>query len=147
MCLDNEADYEKAKKLRAEAIVFLKKEVGSFENKPIVIFCSTWECASKFGLGKRSAITFGTYGSAIGPRAWKPYYVRHELIHQLQIQELGLIKTLLLPSWLIEGMAYSRSKDPRAPLNQPWEGYRSHFDNWLTKIDSSSMWSEAADLR
>lgn len=144
VCLENESDYKKAKKLRLEAIEFLSKEVGSFDNEPKVIFCSTWECASKFGLGKRSAITLGAYGSAISPRAWKPYYVRHELIHQLQAQELGVIKSLLLPSWLIEGMAYSRSQDPRLPLNQPWEGYRSQFDNWLTNIESTRMWAEAA---
>lgn len=144
MCLENEADYDKAKILRLEAIEFLKEDVGSFDNEPKVIFCSTWECAGKFGLGKRSAVTLGAYGSAISPRAWTPYYVRHELIHQLQSQELGFIKTLLLPSWLIEGMAYSRSEDPRLPLNQPWQGYRSKFDNWLVSIDNSSMWEEAA---
>jgi len=144
VCLENEADYEKAKKLRLEAIEFLNKKLGSFENQPKIIFCSTWECASKFGLGKRSAVTLGAYGSAISPRAWKPHYVRHELIHQLQAQELGVIKCLLLPSWLIEGMAYSQSHDPRQPLNQPWEGYRSQFDNWLVSIESSSVWFEAA---
>ena len=144
VCLENEADYEKANTLRLEAIEFLNINLGAFENQPRIVFCSTWECANKFGLGKRSAVTLGAYASAISPRAWKSYYVRHELIHQLQVQKLGLIKCLLLPPWLIEGMAYSQSHDPRQPLNQPWEGYRSQFDNWLMSIESSSVWSEAA---
>lgn len=110
-----------------DPVTFLNKEIGLFENEPRIIFCSTWQYAGKFGLGKRSAVTFGSYGTAISPRAWKPYYVRHELIHQLQAQELGVIICFLLPSWLIEGMAYSLSQVPRAPLNQPWEDYRTRF--------------------
>jgi len=141
LCLDNAEKYEQARKLRLDAIEYLRKDIGSFEKPPRLIFCSSWKCATKFGLGKRSAVTFATQGSAISPRAWKPYYVRHELIHQLQAQELGLIKYLLLPSWLSEGMAYSLSQDPRNPLTQPWEGYRKRFIEWHTGIDHSDTWS------
>lgn len=144
LCLDNEEKYAEARILHLEAIAFLSKNTGSFESTPNVVFCSTWECATKLGLGKRSAVTFATYGSAISPRAWKPHYVRHELIHQLQAQELGLVKLLMLPSWLVEGMAYSLSQDPRTPLTQPWEGYRTQFVAWRTGIGESDMWSEAA---
>ena len=146
VCLDNVGNYEVAKKLRLEAIEYLNEKVGSFKVAPKVIFCSTSECSGKFGLGKRSAVTFATYGSVIGPRAWKPYYVRHELIHQLQGQELGVLKCLFLPAWLVEGMAYSLSQDPRVTLNEPWEGYRTQFAKWLASIANSSMWIEAAKV-
>jgi hypothetical protein len=144
LCLENEEDFEDARKLRIDAIKFLSKEIGLFDSQPKVIFCSTWECAKSFGLGKRSAVTFAAFGTAISPRAWKPYYIRHELIHQLQAQELGVIKCLLLPSWLIEGMAYSLSQDPREPLTHPWEDYRAQFDEWLAGRDVSILWAEAA---
>lgn len=146
VCLDND-DHEEARKLRSGAIEFLKKnEVGVFEKQPRVIFCSTWQCAYKFGLGKRSAVTVGTFGSVISPRAWEPYYIRHELIHQLQAQEIGLVKCLIQPSWLIEGMAYALSEDPRNPLKEPWQGYRSKFLDWLKSIGNSGMWSSAAQV-
>lgn len=143
VCLDS-GSLEEAKVLRHEAIDFLSKKVGVFEKAPRVIFCSSWECAGKFGLGKRSAVTVGTFGSAISPRAWKSYYIRHELIHQMQAQEMGLLKCLILPSWLIEGMAYALSEDPREPLSEPWQGYRSKFINWSKSIGGSGIWSSAA---
>ena len=143
LCLDS-SNIEEAEKLRLDAIEFLSGEVGVFKYSPRVIFCSTWECANKFGLGKRSAVTVRGFGSAISPRAWKPYYVRHELIHQLQAQELGLLKCLTLPPWIIEGMAYGLSEDPRQPLKEPWQGYRNKFLDWRKSVKNSDMWSKAA---
>jgi hypothetical protein len=146
LCLDSEANYINAKKLRDDAIEFVSEEIAIFHSAPKIIFCSTWECAEGFGLGKRSVVTFGSYGIAISPRAWKAYYIRHELIHLLQAQELGTIKCLLLPSWLIEGMAYSLSQDPRPELEQPWEEYRRQFNRWIASIDKTHMWSKAGKI-
>lgn len=146
LCVDNDEYYEKARQLRSEAIEFLASELGTLNHEPKFVFCSTWECARNFGLGERSAVSFASIGIAFSPRAWKPYYVRHELIHQLQVQELGAFSSLLYPSWLIEGMAYSLSEDPRRPLSQPWEAYRAQFEDWLTSIEPSHIWSEAEKL-
>lgn len=144
VCVDNPEKHEAASQLRSDAIFFLNDRVYRSNQVPKVIFRSTEECANTFGLGDRSAVTFGTYGSVIGPKAWKSYYVRHELIHQLQGQMLGMLKCLILPSWLLEGMAYSLSEDPRVPLNEPWESDRVKFNEWLSKREKSKMWQEAA---
>ncbi len=143
VCVESQQDYDKAQKLRSQAIAFLASNLGTFSREPKVVFCSSWACARDFGLGERSAVSFASFGTAFSPRAWKPYYVRHELIHQLQVQELGVIRCFLLPSWLIEGMAYSLSEDPRRPLTQPWETYRSQFEEWLASTDVSRIWTEA----
>ena len=49
---------------------------------------------------------------------------------------------LLLPEWLVEGMAYSLSADPRQPLSEPWEKHRTRFDAWLQKVGKDGLWSE-----
>ncbi|MDO6764288.1 hypothetical protein [Agarivorans sp. 1_MG-2023] len=142
ICIDDVNRVEEARDLRSAAIVFLSERISPFELTPSVIFCSSWKCAEKFGLGTRSAVSFGTFGIVISPRAWKPYYVRHELIHHLQRQELGTLKCLILPTWLIEGMAYSISEDPREMLEEPWQEYRSKFREWSAKIDTRNIWGE-----
>ncbi len=81
-CLDG-GSYDEALQLRSDAMAFLSANVGALDAVPTVVFCSTWNCAEKFGLGERSAVTMGTFGAVIGPRGWTPYYVRRELIHQL----------------------------------------------------------------
>jgi len=91
-------------------------------------------------------VTVGTIGSVIGPRAWKPYYVRHELIHYLQGQQLGVPQLLLKPSWYLEGMAYGLSEDPRAPLAQPFEAYRSEFFAWYRSVGRERLWVEGRRL-
>ncbi|GAB2188891.1 hypothetical protein MAH1_04980 [Sessilibacter sp. MAH1] len=145
ICIDIESEdfnLELAQQLRADAQQFLSEKVSSFTKTPKIIYCSTWQCAKKFGLGDRSAITLGTFGSAISPRAWQDYYIRHELIHQLQAQNMGIIKCLLSPTWLIEGMAYELSEDPRQPLKQPWENHRLKFREWLSSKNLKNLWTE-----
>lgn len=124
---EGEAQRPEAERLYAEATSFLAENVGPVADTPRFIFCSSEACAATFGLGKRSAVTTGTIGTVIGPRAWKPYYVRHELIHHLQAQQLGTLRLLLKPSWFSEGMAYSLSEDPRPELIQPFQGYRAQL--------------------
>jgi hypothetical protein len=111
-----------------------------------VTFCSSQACADYFGLGARSAVTLGTIGTVIGPRAWKAYYVRHELIHYLQARELGVPQLLLKPSWFVEGMAYGLSEDPRAPLAQPFETYRTEFFAWYKSVGKERLWIEGGRL-
>src|SRR5205085_647089 len=111
-----------------------------------IVFCSTQACADSFGLGARSAVTLGTFGTVIGPRAWQPFYVRHELIHYEQFTKLGYLRVLRSPAWLVEGMAYGLSEDPRKPLAQPFESYREQFFAWLSGTDARAMWRRAADM-
>lgn len=143
---DDGSRYQEAAALYDEALRFVGASVGSIENKPRVIFCGSETCFQSFGLGKRSAATIGTLGIVISPRAWKPYYVRHEMIHHLQNEKLGTISLWRKPDWFVEGMAYFLSEDPRSTLSEPFEQYRSQFEHWYGQVGKDRLWSEAGKL-
>ncbi|MES2187297.1 MAG: hypothetical protein V4505_22295 [Pseudomonadota bacterium] len=143
VCLDDPTQFGNAAQLRKEAMAFVSAQVSPLAGQPRVIFCATDACAHAFGLGDRSAITVGTIGTVIGPRAWKPYYVRHELIHQLQAERLGTLAMLLKPKWFVEGMAYALSEDPRPTLTEPWQSHRARFRAWYAGIDPQRLWQQA----
>jgi len=132
ICTDDTSRYQEAAGLYDKALQFVDSSVGVIETPPRVIFCSSDSCFQSFGLGKRSAATIGTSGIVISPRAWKPYYVRHEMIHHLQS--------------LSEGMAYSLSEDPRPKLSEPLERYRSQFEQWYKHVGKRRLWAEADKL-
>lgn len=146
ICTDDASRHLEAAALYVEALHFVDSEIGSIEKKPRVTFCSTEACFQSFGLGKRSAATIGTFGIVISPRAWTPYYVRHEMIHHLQNEQLGMIKVWHDPQWFIEGMAYSLSEDPRPKLSEPFEQYRSQFKDWYKQVGKKQLWTKASSL-
>lgn len=146
VCVDDISKADEATRLYFEALAYVAGDVAPVRGYPKVIFCSSEKCAESYGLGARSAVTVGTFGTVIGPRAWHPYYVRHELIHYLQSERFGVIPLLLKPSWFVEGMAYALSQDPRAPLAEPFEGYRSRFLSWYGAIEKGALWREAGRL-
>lgn len=146
VCIDDPTQLPAANKLYSEAYRFVSGSIAPLAGSPKVIFCSSQKCADSFGLGKRSAVTLGTWGTVVAPRAWKPYYVRHELIHHLQAQRLGVIRLLLTPSWFVEGMAYSLSEDPRSTLAEPWQSDRLRFNAWYGAIAKTRLWEVAGKL-
>ncbi len=146
ICLDDTSQLATATALLAEAQTFVATHLAPLHKTPRVVFCSTAACAEAFGLGARSAVTVGTLGTVIGPRAWKPYYLRHELIHQLQAERLGVLSTLFKPAWFVEGMAYALSDDPRAVLAKPWQGYRVRFGAWYAGLGGGDLWAAAGGL-
>ena len=146
ICTDDVSRYQEAASLYDEALYFVESAVGTISKKPRVTFCATDACFQSFGLGKRSAATIGTFGIVISPRAWDQYYVRHEMIHHLQNEKLGMIKVWSYPQWFIEGMAYSLSEDPRPKLSEPFEQYRSQFTNWYKQVGKEQLWSKASNL-
>lgn len=146
VCTDDAARQQEADGLHAQGIAFVQDSLGAFEGKPRIIFCASQACADSFGLGARSAVTLGTWGTVIGPGAWKPYYVRHELIHHLQAERLGTFSLLFKPEWFVEGMAYGLSQDPRAPLAEPFESHRKKFLAWHAALAKQTVWQAAAGL-
>ncbi|WP_323740904.1 hypothetical protein [Caenimonas koreensis] len=140
LCVDDALKLAEALALRDEAIAFVSAKVGTIEGQPRVVFCASQACADSFGLGARSAVTLGQFGTVIGPRAWKPYYVRHELIHYLQSERVGVLPLLFKPQWWVEGMAYALSEDPREKLVEPWEGDRAVFRKWLAQVGLAKIW-------
>ncbi|MCK7580702.1 MAG: hypothetical protein MZV65_37070 [Chromatiales bacterium] len=55
---------------------------------------------------------------------------RTRLVHYWQAENFGLLAGLVGEPWLIEGMAYSLSDDPREKLHEPFESYRRKFSEW-----------------
>jgi len=130
VCVDDSTQRETAVALFNTAKESLRSRQGLIINNPKIIFCSTEKCQSTFGLGKKAGFTFGAFGIVIAPRGWKEYYVAHELIHYWQAENFGSLVLLNGEQWLIEGMAYTLSNDPRKELHEPFETYRHRFSEW-----------------
>ena len=56
---------------------------------------------------------------------------------------LGNLAVATKPRWLIEGMAYSLSGDPRRPLAQPFDAWRARFDAWQAALGGQPLWEAA----
>ena len=144
VCVDDLQRLVEAEALRRDALIFVTNNVGEIEHPPRTIFCSTMECTRALGFTSNGAYTVGTFGIAISYRGWKPYFVRHELIHHLQNERLGTMNAWLFkPKWLTEGMAYSLSEDPRNPLPHPLQGWRDSFERWRETIKERNIWLAA----
>jgi len=147
VCVDEVARAADAQALYDEAVAFVSARVAPIQRPPRMVFCWTQRCADAFGLGDRAAVMMGTWGAVIGPRAWTYWIVRHELIHYVQARRLNALAMILKPQWLIEGMAYALSEDPRRPLSEPWEGHRRRFLAWYAQVGRDRMWDEARKLK
>jgi len=130
VCVDDSAQQEAVVALFSAARESLRTRQGLIIDNPKIIFCSTDKCQSTFGLGKKAGFTFGAFGIVIAPRGWEEYYVAHELIHYWQAKNFGSLVLLSGEPWLIEGMAYALSEDPRKELYEPFETYRHRFSDW-----------------
>lgn len=147
VCVDDVHRLSEAEMLRAEALDFVTRNLGQIEHPPRTIFCSSKECTKSFGFTSNAAYNVGTSGLVISYRGWKPFFVRHELIHHLQNERLGTLNAWLFkPTWLIEGMAYSMSEDPRRPLPQPLQGWRESFERWRATTVSQNIWEAAQSV-
>ena len=146
ICTNEPSAANEAMRLYDEAFTFVSGSVGTMDRKPIVVFCKSEACFQAFLPSGSTAKSLGTFCIVIGPRGWKPYYVRHEMIHFLQGERLGVIGTMLTPAWFREGMAYKLSEDPRPMLAEPWQEYRAQFGDWYSGIDKNRVWAEAEKL-
>lgn len=147
VCVEDESQFSNAEAFYKAALTQVETEVGFIQNKPRMVFCTTEDCFAYFGLSKERAVTVGTLGIVIGPRAWKNEFISHELIHHLQHEKLGYLKAWFsVPLWFMEGMAYSLSRDPRERLAEPWQGYRNQFESWYANIDTEETWQSAKQL-
>jgi hypothetical protein len=146
ICIDNESRLLEALELYENGLQFVADAVGPFKKNPRVVFCTTEACYQSFGFERSSACAVGTYGIVVSPRGWKAHYLRHEMIHHRQAEELGLLSPFFYPEWLIEGMAYSLSEDPRRQLAEPWQKHRHTFDDWFQGTGKNRLWSAASAL-
>ena len=146
ICLDDVSRYPEAIKLYDEAVEFVVSTVGKIEKKPRVIFCSSQPCFKSFGFNKASAQTIGKSGIVISPKGWKYYYLRHEIIHYLQAEKMGVISQWRSPDWYIEGMAYLLSEDPREKLSKSHQEYREMFSKWYETVGNKRLWKAPHEL-
>ncbi|MCA8217911.1 hypothetical protein LGN20_28775 [Burkholderia cepacia] len=143
ICTDDAARLGDARQLYRDGYARAAAAVGAFREAPRVVFCSTRACADAFGLGQRAALTLGNFGVVVAPRGWQTYFLAHELIHHRQAEVLGNLAVVTKPRWLIEGMAYSLSDDPRHPLAEPFEAWRARFGAWHAALGGQSLWEAA----
>ena len=148
ICLDDMSRYAEATRLYKEAIEFVASSIGGIKKKPLIIFCSTESCFNSFGFNKSTANTIGSSGIIISPRGWKPYYIRHEIIHHLQAKKMGVISQWQSPEWFKEGMAYSLSGDPRnkLELGDKLDNFRTKFNAWYKSINRENIWELSKQL-
>ena len=139
ICMDDLSRLREAETLLADAVLDVEHKLGKLENFPKAIFCSTQVCYENFGFRHSSASTVGKTALVVGPRGWKSYYLKHELIHYWQAENIGVIRMLFLDEWFREGMAYYLSDDPRAGLQEPWQTYRNRFADWVNTTGSQNM--------
>ncbi|WP_321932447.1 hypothetical protein [Burkholderia cenocepacia] len=143
ICTDDAAKLGAAQQLYRDGAARAAAAVGGFRAAPRIVFCATRACADAFGLGTRAALTLGDFGIVIAPRGWQTYFLAHELIHHRQAEVLGNLAVVTKPRWLIEGMAYSLSDDPRRPLAQPFEVWRTQFAAWNAARGAQPLWDAA----
>jgi hypothetical protein len=139
ICIDDTTRHDEAEALVAASVVDVENVLGSLKNYPKFVLCSTQRCYEKFGFKRAAAHAIGKSGIVIGPRGWMPHYVKHEIIHHWQAENIGIIKMLFVDEWLIEGMAYALSNDPRQELEQPWQSHREKFIQWYDTIDQNNL--------
>jgi len=130
VCVEDASQLDAAVALLDASKRELGTQWGLSIGEPKIVFCSTEKCRQAFGLSRRAGLTLATFGILIAPRGWERHYVAHELIHYWQAENFGLLTGLLGEQWLVEGMAYSLSNDPREKLHEPFESYRQKFNEW-----------------
>ncbi len=140
ICVDDAKTEPLAKTLYNRSLQETQDKVGAFHQQPTMVFCSTLECANTFGMGKAAAKAVGNLGLLVAPRGWKDFYITHELIHHRQAEEWGNIAMLTKPKWLLEGMAYSLSDDPRPTLSEPFQQWRAQFKLWHQQNPNPNIW-------
>jgi hypothetical protein len=142
VCVDDPSRLPQAEAIYRDALAFVNLQVGQIASPPRVVLCSTVACSQRFGFTDNGAYTVGVSGIVISHRGWAPYFARHEMIHHLQNERLGVFGAWLgRPTWWREGMAYSLSLEERRPLPQPLQSYRSGFDQWLSRSGRDRLWT------
>ena len=141
VCAENPSRLNEASDLYDGAIEFMASSVTPLQRKPIAVFCSTPSCYSFFGESGSAAKTVGKFIILVSPRGWKPYVLRHEMIHRLQGEKLGVFGMFGTPEWYIEGMAYTLSQDPREQLIEPFQSDRARFRTWYATVGKERLWS------
>lgn len=146
VCVEDPAQLDKAVALANDSKRYLEMRWGLSVGQPKIVFCSTEKCRQTFGHTRTAGYTLGTLGIVIQPRGWKEYYVAHEMIHYWQAENFGSLALLYGKPWVIEGMAYALSNDPRKKLQEPFGSYRKQFGDWYRAHSGASLKSSVGKV-
>lgn len=146
VCVDDVTGLSQAEALYESAREHVSSRLTPLKERPVMVFCSAAACYRSFGGGSERAITYPKLGSLIAPGSWSPHFVRHELIHALQAQELGAVRMMRGPEWFREGMAYSVSDPPDQDMPPQFQNYRTQYEAWAAGLGKEELWSVAARL-
>jgi hypothetical protein len=135
ICMEDMSRYSEAENLIKKARVIVSETLGDSGYKDKIIFCSTEKCFNSFALRRSKGITVGSFGSVINAHGWREDIVAHEMIHQWQNNQFGLVSVYLAEPWLFEGMAWALCKDLHNLLPERWAGYKSKFNEWQSTIE------------
>lgn len=125
---------QEAKALYDSAHAYVGSRLTPLASRPLMVFCSHADCYKSFGDGLEGAITYPNFGSLIAPSSWSPHFARHELIHALQVQELGAVRMLRGPEWFREGIAYSVSAPPVSDMPPQFHTFRDQHEEWAAEF-------------
>lgn len=140
--IDDTSKSNKAIDMVRSAIDELSDKGFTYKKLPNVLFCFHQKTFSLLGFKKSAARSIGTYSIVLGPRADEVFYLKHELIHQWQAINLDFNYVHDYSQWVVEGMAYYFSDDPRHPLDEPWETDRKTFGTWYRSIRNDDLLHE-----
>jgi hypothetical protein len=146
VCVDDARRLAEALALVGPARADVARKLGAPGALPLALFCSSKACYDTFGERRSTAETFGGKAILIGPRGWSAHFVRHELIHVAQYERLGFMRAWRGPKWIIEGMAYSLSEDPRRPLPGELEAWRAEYEARLGGEGGVALWAKVEAL-
>lgn len=146
VCVEEPARLREAQQLYEAALQEVGRQVTPVRGRPLIVFCSSAQCYGQFGLRSGLAATIAEWGIVIGPRAWAPHLVRHELIHVLQAQQLGLLRRMLSPEWFCEGMAYVLSEPPAGEVPPYYDEAVQRFRAWRASNAAEPLWTAARRL-
>ncbi|EAY66205.1 hypothetical protein BCPG_04581 [Burkholderia cenocepacia PC184] len=148
ICTDDAAKLGAAQQLYRDGSARAAAAVGPFRGRAARrVLLDARVCPMRSASAHARGLTLGDFGVVIAPRGWQTYFLAHELIHHRQAEVLGNLAVVTKPRWLIEGMAYALSDDPRHPLAQPFESWRTQFAAWNAARGAQPLWDAARAVR
>ena len=146
VCVESEEYIDKAEQLYKKSKNELMKKGIELNKIPYFVYCITAECYQSFGGGKERAISFPYLGTIISEESWQGYITQHELVHWYQFQELGAVKTMLVPEWFREGMAYYYSGAPNGGIPKHYFKQIEKFKNQFEGLQIVEVIEHAKNL-
>lgn len=146
ICVESQELFEEAERLFRKAKDDLAVTGIVILRDPRIVYCKTNKCYKSFGGGRERAISFPYLGVIISEASWQGYITKHELIHWYQFQELGSIKTMLVPDWFREGMAYHYSGAPNSDIPEHYLEDIEKFKSRYHQLSISKIIDRAKEL-